>query len=61
MVKFYFGQSEDYSQADHTSDSSKRLLQRGSGGRSIDKILVKGEFRAINTYFTKCFLLVMRS
>ena len=28
------------------------------GGRSIYRILVKGEFNAINIYFTKGFLLV---
>ena len=38
---------------DSTSDSSERLLQRGSGGRSIYKILVKGEFNAV-----KCLLYI---
>ena len=29
--KFYLGQNEDCSPGDGTSDSSERLLQRGSG------------------------------
>jgi len=29
--KFYLGQNEDCSLGDSTSDSSERLLQRGSG------------------------------
>ena len=29
---------------DSVSDSSEKLLQRGSGGRSVYVILVKGEF-----------------
>ena len=33
---------------DSISDSSERLLQIGSGGKSIYKILVKGEFTAIS-------------
>ena len=36
---------------DSTSGSSERLLQRGSEGRSIYKVLVKGELNAI-----KCLL-----
>ena len=35
QIKFYLGQNEECSLGDSTSDSSKRLLQRGSGGRSI--------------------------
>ena len=38
--KFYLGQNEDFSQGDGTSDSSEKLLQRSSGGRSIYIILV---------------------
>ena len=59
-VKFYLGQNEDCSPGDSTADSSERLLQRGSGGRSIHTILVKGEF-LLSTHFTKGFLLVTRS
>ena len=40
------GHNEDYNPGDSTSDSPERLLQKGSGGRSIFKILVKGEFSA---------------
>ena len=36
---------------DSASDDSERLLQRGSGGRSINKILVNGEFSAIKRLF----------
>ena len=38
-IKFYLGQNEDCSTGDSTSDSSERLFQRDSGGRSIYKIL----------------------
>ena len=48
---FYLRQNEDCSLGDSTSDSSERLLHRGSRGRSMCKVLVKGEFRA-----TKCLL-----
>ena len=48
---FCLGHKEDCMSGDSTSDSSERLLQRGSGGRSIYKILVKGEFNAV-----KCLL-----
>ena len=40
LVNFCLGQNEP----GITLESSERLLQRGSGGRSIGKILVKGEF-----------------
>ena len=46
-IKFYLGQNEDCSWGEWSSESSERLLQRGSGGRWIYKILVKGEFNAI--------------
>ena len=54
------GQNEDCSQGDSTSDSSERLLQRGSWGRSIYKVLVKEEFSAVKCLLTKGFLLAMR-
>ena len=38
---FYLGQNEDCSPGDNL-DSSERLFQRDSGGRSIYKIWVKG-------------------
>ena len=50
-VKFYLGQNEDCSPGESTSDSSEKLLQSSSGGRSIYKISGKGEFSA-----TKCLL-----
>ena len=50
---FYLGQNEDDSLGDSTSDSSERLLQRGSGEKSIYKILVKGEFSVIKHSFYK--------
>ena len=50
-----FGENEDCSLGDSTSDSSERLFQRGSGGRSKYKILVKGEFNALNCLLNKGF------
>ena len=52
--EFYLGQNEDYSLGDSTSDSSEKLLQRGSGGRSIYD-LVKGEFSATRHLLYKRF------
>ena len=43
----YLGQNEGCSLRNKASDSSERLLRRGSEGRSIHKILMKGEFNAI--------------
>jgi len=57
-AEVYLGQNEDCSLEESTSDSSEKLLQRSTRGRSIYRILVKGEFNAINIYFTKGFLLV---
>ena len=57
QVKFYLGQNEDCSPGNSTSDSSERLLQSGSGGKSKYKVLVKIPW---STQFTKGFLLVMR-
>ena len=37
-VKFHLGQNEDCSPGNSTSHSSERLLQGGSGGRSVYKI-----------------------
>ena len=42
------------------SDGSERLLLSGSGGKSIYKVLVKGEFNIMKHSFYKRFLLVMR-
>ena len=47
VASFTWGQNEDCSPGDKTSVSSERLFQRGSQGRSIYNILVKGEFSAI--------------
>ena len=49
------GQNEDCGREDSTSDSSERLLQRATGGRSIYKFLVKREFRAIKCLLYKRF------
>ena len=46
-------QNEDYSLTGSISDSSERLLQNGSGGESIYKVLVKGEFNAMKHSFYK--------
>ena len=58
--EFYLGQNEDCSPGGSISDSSERLLQSGSGGKSIYKDLVKGEFNTMKHTFYKRFLLVMR-
>ena len=52
-MKLYVAQNGDYSLGDSTSDRSERLLKRGSWGRSIYDILVKGEFNAIKHFFYK--------
>ena len=44
---FYWGQNEDSSLGGNISDSSERLLQSGSGERSIYKVLVKWEFNTV--------------
>ena len=59
-VKFYLGQNEDCTLWDSISDSFERLLQSGSGGKTIYKVLVKGEFIAMKHSFYKRFLFVMR-
>ena len=46
-VEFYLGQNEDCGSGGSISDSSERLLQSSSGEKSIYKILLKGEFKAI--------------
>ena len=54
-VKFYLGQNEDCSLGFSTTNSSKRLLQRCSGGRSIYNILVKEVFSAIKHALQRFF------
>ena len=54
-VKFYLGQNEDCSLGGSLSDSSERLLQSGSRGESIYKVLVKGEFNTMKHSFYKRF------
>lgn len=51
-VTFHLGSNEDKAQ-ETAPQIFERLLQRGSRGRSIHKILVKGEFRAIKNLFYK--------
>ena len=53
-------QNEDCSLGGSISDSSERLLQSSSGGKSTYKVLVKGEFSAMTYSFYKRFLLVVR-
>ena len=60
-VKFYLGRNKDCSLRGSTSDSSETELQRGSGGRSTYKILVKGELNAIKRSFYKRFSASRRS
>ena len=54
-VKFHLGQNENCSPGDSTLHSSERLLQIGSGGRSVYKILVKVAFSAIKHLLYKRF------
>ena len=54
-LSFIWGQNEDCSPGGSTSDSSARLPQRGRGGRSIYKVLRKGEFSTIKHSFYKTF------
>ena len=54
-VKFYLGQNEDSSPGGSISHSSKRLLQSDSGGKSIYKVLVMGEFSIMKHSFYKRF------
>ena len=54
-VKFYLGQNEDCSPGGSISDSSERLFQSGSGGKSIYKVLVQGEFNTMKHSFYKRF------
>ena len=49
----YLGQNVDCSPGGSISDSSETLLQRGCGGRSIYKVLVKGEFNTMKHSFYK--------
>ena len=46
---------ENCSPGGSISDSSERLLQSGSGRKSIYKVLVKGEFSAMKDSFYKRF------
>ena len=39
--------------AESISDSSERLLQSGSGGKAMYKVLVKGEFNTMKHSFYK--------
>ena len=55
-VKFYLGRNEDCSPEDSVSDSSEKLLQRSSEGRSIYKVLVNGEFNTIKHSFYRFFV-----
>ena len=54
-VKFYLRKNQDRSPGYSTSDSSEKLLQRGSGRRSLYVILVKGEFNTIKHLTYKRF------
>ena len=54
-VKFYLGENEDCSPGGSTSDSSKRLLQSCSGGKSTYKVLMKEEFNTIKHLLYKMF------
>ena len=59
VSEFYLGQNEDWSPEVITSDRSEKLLQRGHGGRSLNKILVKGQLNAIKCLLYKRFFLLV--
>ena len=62
-VKFYLRQKQDYSLGDSTSDSSKKLFQRGRGHGQYMCDFGEGgahEIRDIVFFFLRRFLLVMR-
>ena len=48
-------QNEDCSPEGSISYNSERLLQRGSGGRSIYKVFEKEEFKAVKCLLYKRF------
>ena len=54
-VKFYLGQNEDCSPGGSISESSERLLQSSSRGKSIYKVLVKGDFNIMKYPIYKRF------
>jgi len=61
VLSFIWGQNEACSSEDSISDSSDKLLQRGSGKDSIYVILVKGEYMHyffLSFFFGRKFLLV---
>ena len=55
------GLPKDLSPWHSLSDSSEQLLQRCSGRRPMHMIMVKVEYMQSSAYFTKGFLLIMRS
>ena len=60
-VKFYLGQNEDCSPGGSVSDSCERRLQSSSGGRSLYKVLVKGEFNIMKHSVYKRFFVVSKN
>ena len=54
-LSFIWGQNEDCSPGGSISDSSERLLQNSSGGKTICKVLVKAEFNTMKHSFYKRF------
>ena len=59
-LSFIWGQNEDCSPGGSISDSSERLLQNSSGGKTICKVLVKAEFNTMKHSFYRRFFSVMR-
>ena len=52
-LSFVGGQNEECSLGGSMSNSSERLFQSGSGGKSIQKVLVKGAFTNMKHIFYK--------
>ena len=59
-VSFIWGKMRTAAQ-EAASQTALRVLQSGSGGESVYKVLGKGEFHTMKIYFIKSLLLVMRT
>ena len=56
QVEFYLGQNEDCSPRGSISHSSERLLQSGSGRKTVYKVWWRGSCIPWSTHFSKDFL-----
>ena len=58
-LSFIWGQNEDCSPGDSTSDSSEKLCSKEAGGEGMHVILVKGDCMLSSIYFPRRILLVL--